>query len=70
MNKEKYFLFHEELRCIINKLSLENGSDTPDYILADFLIGCLKQFNETMARRNSHKDLNHASKPTNISARI
>ena len=57
-NKEKYFLFHEELRCLINKLSLENDSDTPDYILADFLIGCLKQFNETIARRNRHKDLN------------
>jgi len=55
MNEEKYKLFHEELRSLINRLSLENGSDTPDYILADFLIGCLKQFNATAKDRDRHK---------------
>jgi len=45
--------FKHELRGLINKYSLENGSDTPDYILADHLIDCLKNFNETIRMRSS-----------------
>ena len=33
------------LERLINRYSEENGSDTPDYILADYLSGCLRAFN-------------------------
>jgi hypothetical protein len=31
----------EEFRTIINKYSLENDSNTPDFILAEYLLDCL-----------------------------
>ena len=46
--------FKKELEALINKHSMENGSDTPDYVLADFLLDCLKAFDKaTMARDKS-----------------
>lgn len=45
--------FRSELIALLNKFSKENGSDTPDYILADYLISCLDNFNISVnARRN------------------
>lgn len=32
---------HEELREVLNRHSVENASNTPDFILAQYLIGCL-----------------------------
>jgi len=44
--------FERELSELINKHSKENESDTPDFILAEYLNGCLTNFNEaTNARR-------------------
>ena len=37
--------FQRELEQLINKHSQENGSNTPDYILASYLKGCLDNFN-------------------------
>lgn len=34
-----------ELSALLNRRSLENDSDTPDYILAQFMIDCLAAFN-------------------------
>lgn len=34
-----------ELAVVLNKHSAENGSNTPDFILAEYLMGCLKAFN-------------------------
>lgn len=48
MNKEK---FRKELECLINKYSIESGSDTPDFILADYLVGCLDTYNEAVKSR-------------------
>ena len=45
--------FREELRELINRHSLENGSSTPDYILAEYLIGCLVNFERTVASRTT-----------------
>lgn len=36
--------FENLLASVINKCSMENGSDTPDFILAGFLNGCLVAF--------------------------
>lgn len=48
MNKEK---FRKELERLINKYSIESGSDTPDFILADYLVGCLDAYNEAVKSR-------------------
>ena len=37
-------MFLKELKELINRYSMENGSDTPDFILAQFLINCLNSF--------------------------
>lgn len=43
--------FRRDLERLINKHSKENGSGTPDFILADFLINCLNAFDITVNRR-------------------
>lgn len=46
--------FRKELESLINKNSLENESDTPDYILSEFLIGCLNAFDAAVNKRKLH----------------
>ena len=41
----------EKLPSRSNYESMENGSGTPDFILAQYLEGCLKNFDETLAAR-------------------
>lgn len=36
--------FKSELSALLNKWSKENGSDTPDFILAKYLMACLVAF--------------------------
>ena len=43
--------FEIELTSLINKHSLENGSNTPDFILAHFLLNCLVAGNYLVDRR-------------------
>jgi len=43
--------FRDELSSLINRHSKENGSDTPDYILAEYLGDCLVAFDKTVAAR-------------------
>jgi hypothetical protein len=43
--------FRNELQKLINSLSKENGSDTPDFILAEYLDDCLKAFDKAVSRR-------------------
>jgi len=45
--------FVEELNNLINKLSMENGSDTPDYILTEFLVDCLQAFEKAVEKRDA-----------------
>lgn len=42
--------FRKDLEKLINSYSLENVSDTPDFILAEYLDNCLANFN-TMTRQ-------------------
>lgn len=46
-------MFMIDLASVINKYSKESGSNTPDFILADYLNRCLENFNATVAVRNS-----------------
>ena len=43
--------FEKELENLINKHSLENQSNTPDFILAKFLSSCLSAYNEAAQRK-------------------
>ncbi len=49
--REKLELFRKELENLINIHSMENNSNTPDFILADYLVECLKLFEKTSKRR-------------------
>lgn len=41
-----------EIREVINKHSAENGSNTPDFILAQHLVGCLNLFDMSVRQRD------------------
>ena len=41
----------EELRCLLNRHSAENASNTPDFILADYLMRCLDAYNKAVVSR-------------------
>lgn len=45
--------FEQDLRRLINKYSMENRSNTPDNILAEYLVSCLDVFNRTVAQRET-----------------
>jgi hypothetical protein len=49
--EEKSTTFTHELKLLIKKYTLENGSDTPDYILAKYLANCLKAFDGAVKAR-------------------
>ena len=49
-------IFKKELQDIINKHSKENDSDTPDFILAEYLNDCLKVFNKIMRLKGVRKE--------------
>jgi hypothetical protein len=52
INEEKMD-FRNELEGLINKHSLENASSTPDFILAHYLINCLKAFDDAVNFRTT-----------------
>ena len=43
--------FEQEVRKLINRYSIEKYSNTPDFILAEYLSGCLNAFNYAVQRR-------------------
>jgi hypothetical protein len=44
---------YEELTKILNMFSIENESNTPDYILALYMLACLRAFNDAVNERTS-----------------
>jgi hypothetical protein len=50
--------FRKELRDLINRNSLENSSDTPDFILAAYLDRCLCAFDRAVVERDSWYEKN------------
>ena len=44
--------FRLELEALINSHSLENGSNSPDWLLAEYLVGCLELFDTTTRHRD------------------
>lgn len=45
--------FRKDLEDLINRHSLENGSNTPDFILAEYLTDCLRTFDQYINRRET-----------------
>lgn len=45
--------FVKELAQLINKNSLENVSNTPDFIIAEYLTKCLESFNQVVKMRDA-----------------
>lgn len=45
--------FRSDLQDLLNRHSMENGSNTPDYQLADYLIVCLNALDEAINKRAS-----------------
>lgn len=43
--------FLNQLQHLINRYSLENDSNTPDFILAQYLVRCLDNFSLTTGER-------------------
>ena len=43
--------FERDLCKLLNRHSKENESDTPDFILANYLTGCLENYNKTTRNR-------------------
>jgi hypothetical protein len=47
-----YIDFRDDLETLINRYSMENGCDTPDFILANYLTACLVAFDNATNSRS------------------
>jgi hypothetical protein len=45
--------FHAEIVATLNRHSRENGSNTPDFVLAQFLLDALKAFDRAVNLREA-----------------
>ncbi len=56
--------FRVELAALINRHSLENRSDTPDWILAEHLVECLRSYEATSNARRTWQSTKLPDHPT------
>lgn len=54
MNNKDKTLFEIKLRVLIHCQSIENGSNTPDFLLAEYLTRCLENYEKTMQVRDGY----------------
>jgi hypothetical protein len=45
--------FEKELEALVNRFSMENASNTPDFILAQYLVASLAAFNTSTQQRET-----------------
>lgn len=50
-NEERDAALAKELESLLNRHSVENGSDTPDFLLAEYLMQCLAAWNKCVRAR-------------------
>lgn len=50
---ENRSVFEAELELLLNRHSLENASNTPDFILAQYLVACLGAWNTGVQQRET-----------------
>ena len=53
---ERNAAFREELMVLLNSHSMEGGSGTPNFMLADYLMGCLEAYTKTVRQRSKWYD--------------
>jgi hypothetical protein len=58
--------FRHQLEHLLNGHSKENGSDTPDFILAEYLITCLKAFDCATRSRTRWYGKSNEDKSENV----
>ena len=51
MDDDKRSELRNELSAVLNRFSMENGSNTPDFLLADYLCDCLATWESTVEKR-------------------
>lgn len=51
MEPDKKHIFRKELQKLINCHSMENGCNTPDFLLAEYLSDCLDSFDRVVKAR-------------------
>jgi hypothetical protein len=56
--------FAKELESLINKHSQENGSNTPDFMLAEYLVNCLDNYNNIISKRDMWNSVDIAEDET------
>jgi hypothetical protein len=56
--------FQKELESLLNRYSRENASNTPDFILAEYLVNCLESWNQATIHRE--KWYGRAPQPSKI----
>lgn len=61
---------NDEIRSLLNKHSAENGSNTPDHILADYLCGCLAVFEASVRMRDTWYGIEHKPVDTEEAASV
>ncbi len=44
--------FRDKLKSLINEENIENGSNTPDFILREYLCDCLEAFDRAVVSRD------------------
>ena len=53
MEKGGKMTLQEEIKMVLNKHCAENNSNTPDFILGEYLVACLEAFNRATNRREN-----------------
>ena len=51
-HRKRYTEFERKLATLVNSVSLEQRSDTPDYMLAKYLMACLRAYEDTTLARD------------------
>ena len=51
--------FRTDLEALINKHNMESGSNTPDFILTDYIIDCLYSYDRAVTRRTKWFSIEH-----------
>ncbi len=54
----------KDIECLINKWSREEDSNTPDFILAEYLLACLSAFEVASNRREVWYNVEHKPNDT------
>jgi len=52
-NEDNIEDFRKELEILLNRTSMESGSNTPDFILARYLLDCLLAFDNAVTSREN-----------------